>query len=154
MLQALADKDYERLSALQAPVGAGTRLRAKLYQCGHSTHDAYLTLTSITRKTVGLAEEEGEPAETDLARFAMVSGSGAAILKRGSPPRTPGLANTPSASVEVEEDREELPARRSMRKHSPSQMTRRWDLPNPKPQIARWKSTSPWTRRRRCVSSV
>ena len=92
------------------PVSAGTRLRAKLYQCGHSTHDAYLTLTSITRKTVGLAEEEGEPAETDLVRFAVVSGSGAAILKRGSPPRTPGLANTPSASVEVEEDREELPA--------------------------------------------
>ena len=110
VLQALADKDYERLSGLEAPVGAGTRLRAKLYQCGHSTHDAYLTLTSITRKTVGLAEEEGEPAETDLVRFAVVSGSGAAILKRGSPPRTPGLANTPSASVEVKEDREELPA--------------------------------------------
>ncbi len=111
VLRALADKDYERLKALQVPASASTRLRANLYQCSDPTHDAYLTLTNITHKTVGLAEKEDEPVEKELVRLAVVSGAGAAILIRDFPPRTGALATATSAGVEVEEDREELPAR-------------------------------------------
>ena len=110
VLQALADKDYERLKALQVAASASTRLRANLYQCSDPTHDAYLTLTNITRKTVGLAEEVDGLPENDLVRFAVVSGPGAVILKRDFPPETGALGAGASASVEVEDARTELPA--------------------------------------------
>ena len=110
-LQALADKDYERLKALQSAVRTGARLEAYLYRCLHPTHDAYLSLNAITPGRVEEGEGGAGPDGLELVRFAVVSGAGATLLIRDFPPRTGALATATSAGVEVEEDREELPAR-------------------------------------------
>ena len=104
-LHALADKDYERLKALQSAVGMSTRLQANLCQCLHTTHDAYLSLTTITRDTVAERARGTGPVERGLVRLAVVSGAGAALLRRDFPPNA-GTAPTggdvedaPSGSV-------------------------------------------------------